>query len=74
MKYAATVLVFRPISPKGVCAYTPSRGVLARGGDYGVIWMIWEEVKEAYPSSWLVIEAIEAKTEEKTGSFSNWLY
>lgn len=25
--------------------------------------MIWEEVKKTYPSSWLVIEAIEAKTE-----------
>ena len=25
--------------------------------------MIWEDVKKTYPSSWLVIEAIEAKTE-----------
>ena len=25
--------------------------------------MIWEEVQKLYPSSWLVIEAIEAKTE-----------
>jgi hypothetical protein len=25
--------------------------------------MIWEEIKKAYPYSWLVIEAIEAKTE-----------
>jgi hypothetical protein len=25
--------------------------------------MIWEEVKMAYPSSWLVIEAIDAKTD-----------
>jgi hypothetical protein len=27
--------------------------------------MIWEDVKKIYPSSWLVIEAIEAKTEGK---------
>ena len=25
--------------------------------------MIWEDIKKTYPSSWLVIEAIEAKTE-----------
>jgi hypothetical protein len=25
--------------------------------------MLWEDVKKTYPSSWLVIEAIEAKTE-----------
>jgi hypothetical protein len=30
----------------------------------GGIYMVWEEVKKAYPDQWLIIEALEAHTEE----------